>query len=152
MIAAAALLCDHPSDLHRRSHGHELPLPYLEPEMPSRRVARSRGILAAGSVVLGAAAGLLINVVSGRPSWSAAAGMVVLVAAWAGLEWWRAKRTAGEAGPGVDVRQRVRLLGRGVNLVGVRQPPRGAAINVDQRVGKVETDSSIVGYEGDARA
>lgn len=117
--------------------------------MPSQDVARNRGISAAVSVVLGAVVGLLMNFFSGRPSWGTGAGAIVLVAAWAGLEWWRAKRSADEVQRAIGVRQRVRLLGRDVRLIGVRKPPRGSDISVDQRVGKAETNSSIVGYEGD---
>lgn len=46
------------------------------------------GARAALSVVLGAATGCVTNLVTGQWSWTLGVGLIVLVAATAGLAWW----------------------------------------------------------------
>ena len=118
--------------------------------MPLRRIIQNQGFLAACSVVMGAAVGFLTNVVSGHPSWGAGTGTAMLVAVWAALEWRRAESRRSSGRPRLAVQQRVRRLGRGAHLVGVRRPPVSDDVEVDQRVGKTATDTEIIGYDGDA--
>ncbi|GAA2615442.1 hypothetical protein [Paractinoplanes durhamensis] len=107
----------------------------------------SHGSAAAASVVLGAVVGLLTNVITDdRNVWIAAAlgAAVVLMAA---IEVRRAMRPAEDTGrEQISIVQRVRRLSG--KVIGVRRTGmKDADVRVRQRLGQVEKDAEVVGYE-----
>ncbi|WP_433476991.1 hypothetical protein ACQPZP_08020 [Spirillospora sp. CA-142024] len=129
--------------------------------------AVGRGIVAAGSIVLGGVTGAAINIATSEPVTAAVVGAVVLVLAWATVEGWRAYREhepqsrsepsrepessddSRPSGRSIDLQQDVETLS-GANLTGARAVSPDASVKIRQKVKKAEGRSEIVGYDGRA--
>ena len=116
--------------------------------MGARRIGH--GLAAAGSVVLGAAVAVGINIGTGHPAVAIVVGVVVLVALWAGLEAWRAVHAESSTSsdrPRKSVKQRARnVAGR---LTGARGSGQETDVKVEQRMDDVLAGGEVIGYEGD---
>jgi hypothetical protein len=108
-----------------------------------------RGLIAASSVVCGAAVGILTNLLTGRWSVTLACGLIIAVICWASVEIARARRHS-ESSPTVHVIQRIRrVFGQ---VIGARHADGGPGVQVRQEVKTVERGAEVVGYDGSSDA
>jgi hypothetical protein len=102
--------------------------------------------MAGASVVCGATAGVLTNLVTGRWSWTLGVGLAVVVACWAALEVRRAIGGSEEPTAAVSVVQRAHTVaGR---MIGVQNVQPSRRVQVGQRVANVEEQAEVVGFDG----
>lgn len=105
-----------------------------------------RGIAAVASVLLGTATSVLVILATSDARWATVSGLVVLVAAWAGVEWFRARHTETEPvdRPHLKVKMRFGSVD-GSTVVGAQGTPN-ADTRIRMKGGDISNKSSVKGY------
>jgi hypothetical protein len=117
-------------------------LPQWQTDRGVQMARISPGLTAALSVVLGAAIGLITNVVTGRWNWALAAGLVALVLVAATLAWW--DRTHSATPPASSGRSKVDQTAAGGTIKSSEiQARRGADVSETARRQGLIEESSI---------
>ena len=106
---------------------------------------RRQSIDAVGAVVLGTATSAVVNVTTSDPTWATVTGLVVVTAAFAALEGWRARKEAGNrALHKIDIKTKNVDNSEVIGAVGAH----GATdMDIRLRTGDLTDGSRVTGYE-----